>query len=344
MLKYGSAAPVGEPAANDVVVQVLAAPINPSDINMIEGTYGVLPKLPAVAGKECVAIVKKVGQDVKALKVGDHVISGSVTFGSWRNEGSGNEKDFLKVSPDLPLAYAATLHVNPCTAYRMLRDFVQLKPGDVVMQNAANSMVGLAVIQMARAMGVRTINVIRSDRPDADDMLRLCENLGGDINVLDTFVNTPAFKEILADLPPVMLGFNSVGGDSATEMARALAPGGTLVTYGGMSKRPMSIPTDLIIQRGLQLKGFWISRWHEQAAAADRARMLEEISAMIQADQLTFFYEMVDFDDFNHALQVHSQPYRLRKTVLLMAHPDRFKEHDAKTEKDYWHFNAPNDA
>ena len=69
-----------------------------------------------------------------------------------------------KVPNDIPAAYAATIAVNPCTAYRMLRDFVSLKPGDVIMQNGANSMVGLAVIQMAREMGVKTINIIRSDR------------------------------------------------------------------------------------------------------------------------------------------------------------------------------------
>jgi len=69
-----------------------------------------------------------------------------------------------KIDNDIPVPYAATLGVNPCTAYRMLKDFVQLKPGDVVMQNGANSMVGLAVIQLAREMGLKTINIVRSDR------------------------------------------------------------------------------------------------------------------------------------------------------------------------------------
>ena len=78
------------------------------------------------------------------------MISGNASFGTWRHEGIGSESDFLKVSKDLPIPYAATLFVNPCTAYRMLRDFKTLKPGDVIIQNAANSMVGLAVVQMAR--------------------------------------------------------------------------------------------------------------------------------------------------------------------------------------------------
>lgn len=67
----------------------------------------------------------------------------------------------FKVPNDIPEAYAATLSVNPSTAYRLLADFESLSPGDVIIQNGANSMVGLAVIQMAREKGIKTINVIR---------------------------------------------------------------------------------------------------------------------------------------------------------------------------------------
>jgi trans-2-enoyl-CoA reductase len=70
----------------------------------------------------------------------------------------------LKIPNDIPAAYAATIGVNPSTAYRLLKDFANLQPGDYVMQNAANSMVGYAVVQIARLMGLKTINIIRSDR------------------------------------------------------------------------------------------------------------------------------------------------------------------------------------
>ena len=74
------------------------------------------------------------------------------------------EKVLLKVPNDIPAAYAATLTINPATAYRLLRDFAKLQPGDVIIQNGANSMVGLAVVQMAREMGIKTINVVRANR------------------------------------------------------------------------------------------------------------------------------------------------------------------------------------
>ena len=72
--------------------------------------------------------------------------------------------------------------------------------------------------------------------------------------------------------------------------------------------------------------------------------MLDAITDMILTDQLSFFYEMHDFDDFDHALRSSMEPFRLRKTILNMDYPDRFQEHDEKTEEDYWHFQAPNDV
>ena len=151
--------------ASDVEVKMLAAPINPADLNMIEGVYGLKAKFPAVAGNEGVGIVTAVGSAVKSVSVNDWVIPGAGGgFGTWRYTARVNENSLMKVPNDIPVPYAATISVNPATAYRLLRDFVKLEPGDVIIQNGANSMVGQAVIQMAREMGVKTINVIRSDR------------------------------------------------------------------------------------------------------------------------------------------------------------------------------------
>lgn len=344
VLKLGDCGAAPAPKEDEIKVRILASVINPSDLNMIEGTYGTSAKLPAVAGKECVAVVEELGAKVKNFQVGDHVIPGTVTFGAWRTEGTAPAADFLGVSKQLPIPYAASLHVNPCTAYRMLRDFKDLKPGDVVMQNAPNSMVGLAVVQMAREMGLRTINIVRSDRPQADDTLRLLDSLGGTVNVLDTWVNTPHFAEMCAELPPISLALNGVGGESAAEMVRALAPGGTMVTYGGMSRKPMTVPMDVVVQKQLNLAGFWISKWHEEHSQAERHAMLSEITDLILNDKLSFFYEQHDFDDFEHALRTSMEPFRLRKTVLNMDYPDRFAEHDALPESAYDRFLAPNDA
>jgi len=75
----------------------------------------------------------------------------------------------LQIPKDVGLVEASMMNVNPCTAYRMLKDFVQLKPGDTVIQNGGNSAVGQLVIQLCKIWNYKTINVIR-DRPNVQEL------------------------------------------------------------------------------------------------------------------------------------------------------------------------------
>ena len=302
--------------AKDVDIKFLAAPINPSDINMVQGVYGVVAKLPAVGGNEGVAIVVGVGKSVRELAEGDWVIPFRSGFGCWRTNAVASEDELIKISNDIPAAYAATLSVNPATAYRLLRDFGQLKAGDVIMQNGANSMVGLAVIQMARHMGIKTINIIRSNRPRADKMLKLLSDLGGDVNVFDEQVNTPAFHTTLSNYPPCKLAFNCIGGDATANMIRCLAPGGTVVTYGGMSKRTLTVPIDVLTAKQLRLEGFWMAKWYEDNGAARKREMIEEIIHMVRRKELIFFHDLHDFKEFRVALEKSQEEYGFKKTIL----------------------------
>lgn len=166
-------------------------------------------------------------------------------------------------------------------------------------------------------------------------MLRLLSNLGGDINIPDSYLHTADFKELITELPPIKLALNCVGGEVATDMARVVGSGATMVTYGGMSKQPLAVPADLLAAKQLSLKGFWISQWFESHSIAERKTMLDEITTMIKNKKLSFFFELHDFDDFAFALKKSQEPFRLRKVVLNLDYPDRLKEHDARPSSDY---------
>lgn len=194
---------------------------------------------------------------------------------------------------------------------------------------------------MARQLGIKTINIVRSDRPEVGDVLRLLTNLGGDINVPDWYVNSSSFQEILKELPPVRLALNSVGGASATDLFRVVAPNGTIVTYGGMSKKPLTIPLDLIAQKQLSHKGFWISTWYRNHNNEDRQKMTDEVADMVRNKQLSFFFELHDLDDFQYALKKSQEPFQFRKVVLNLNYPDRLAEHDRMDAKEYEVFEAP---
>ncbi|MBA0794807.1 hypothetical protein Gohar_019099 [Gossypium harknessii] len=153
--------PPVEVQENQVCVKMLAAPINPSDINRIEGVYPVRPQVPAVGGYEGVGEVYSVGSAVKGLSPGDLVIPSPPSSGTWQTYVVKDHDIWHKISKDSPIEYAATVTVNPLTAIRMLEDFTTLSAGDSIVQNGATSIVGQCVIQLARYRGIHSINIIR---------------------------------------------------------------------------------------------------------------------------------------------------------------------------------------
>ncbi|KIH55210.1 GroES-like protein [Ancylostoma duodenale] len=173
------------PPSGHVHVRWIAAPINPADLNTLQGVYPIKPPLPAVAG----------------------------------NEGYGRVEK-----------------VNPPTAYRMLKDFVSLKPGDTVIQNGANSAVGKAAIQICRLRGIRSINVVRK----RDDMAPLVNELRS-LGANEVITEDQLLKEYRGKIKDVRLALNCVGGKSALLLASTLGFRGCMVTYGGMSKQPLQV-------------------------------------------------------------------------------------------------------
>src|ERR1043165_4096229 len=148
------------PAPGEVVVKMNAAPINPADLNQIEGKYPVRAELPATPGFEGAGIVVDVGSDVKGLTRGALVILPH-NVGTWRDAGAVQGGEMGCGPADIKPVHAAMLKINPMTAWRLLHDYVELAPGDWLIQNAANSAVGRAVIAIARELGFKTVNVVR---------------------------------------------------------------------------------------------------------------------------------------------------------------------------------------
>lgn len=310
--------PVGD---SEVLVKILAAPINPSDINMIQGTYAILPDLPATGGNEGVGEVIEVGHQVKTLKPGDWVIPKDAGLGTWRTAAVLSENDLLSIPNDIPLLAAATLGVNPCTAYRMLADFEDLKPGDTVIQNAANSGVGQAVIQIAAARGISTINVIR-DRPEFTQLSDRLKAIGGTHVIKEETLRRPEMKELFKACPKPKLALNGVGGKSATELLRHLQVGGSMVTYGGMAKQPVTVPVSALIFKDVKVRGFWVTQWKRDQSHDGRTfrNMLDELCSLIKQDKLTApACNKMHFEkNYQKALETAMQPYTSAKQVLIM--------------------------
>ncbi|MBE2203132.1 MAG: 2-enoyl thioester reductase domain-containing protein [Chthoniobacterales bacterium] len=261
--------PLPSPGPEEVLLDMVAAPVNPADLNVIEGTYGDLPELPATIGNEGVGRIVAVGLGVTGCSPGQLVLP--MTFGTWCSQMLVPARHLIPLPDGLDTNQAAMLTVNPATAWRMLQDFVHLAPGDWIVQNAANSGVGRSVIQIARALGWKTLNVVR--RPELVGELT---DAGGTIVVTEEYDLRKELKTLCGGARP-KLALNAVGGPSALNIANALAPGGTMVTFGAMSKQPLKIPNGLLIFKGLKFGGFWLNRWRK---TADRTTLTETYAAL----------------------------------------------------------------
>ena len=261
------------PGADEAVVEMRAAPINPADLNAIEGKYPVRPQLPATPGFEGAGVVVDLGENVKGITTGAVVILPH-NIGTWREAVAVKASELVAVPPEIEPVHAAMLKINPMTAWRLLHDYVDLKKGDWLIQNAANSAAGRAVIQIAHELGYKTANIVR--RAELVDDLR---NEGGDVVLVDNENLRDEIKNVTAGAE-IRLGLNAVGGESALRLANCLAPGGTLVTFGAMSLQPLKIPNGLLIFKDLRFRGIWINKWYDNAAMTERMEAFRPLFEM----------------------------------------------------------------
>ena len=276
-----SAVPFERPAlaAGQALVAVLAAPINPSDVLTLTGQYGQLPPLPAVGGSEGVGRVVELGPDTAGPAIGQTVLlpAGS---GTWATHVVVPASRLIPLPNDADPKQLAMLTVNPPTASLLLSDFADLKPGDWIIQNGANSGVGSYVVQLARLRGLKTVNLVR--RESAVESVRA---QGGDVVLVDGD-DLAARVQAATGGAPIRLGIDAVGGQATMRMAATLAESTTIVNYGALSGEPCIVTPRELVFRDVTLKGFWLARWFRVTPPAAQRALLTELAGLIATGQL----------------------------------------------------------
>jgi trans-2-enoyl-CoA reductase len=270
---------VGEPAADEVVFDVLAFPINPADMWFCRGSYRLKPPLPATPGAECVGRVAAVGSAVKHVKKGDLVIN--LQRENWAQRRKVKGDDAIPLPAGIDLGQAAMVRINPPTAQLMLSDFVDLKPGDWVIQNVANSAVGRLLIVLAKQRGLRTVNVVRRT-----ELAGELSALGADIVAVDSSDLARQVGEATGDAR-IMLGVEAIGGAATGRLADCIATDGTLVHYGSMSGEDPKVARNNFIYRGVRLTGFMLGRFLSRRSAEQIRAIYADLGWQVMAGKLS---------------------------------------------------------
>jgi NADPH:quinone reductase-like Zn-dependent oxidoreductase len=271
-LEYATIPEPGKPGKDEALIGVEFSPINPNDLMVAEGIYAHKPTLPSVIGNEGVGSVLEVGENVRNVKKGDRVLlplSGFV----WRERMLVPAANLFALPQNADPQQLSMLGINPPTAALITSEFVDLKPGDWVIQNAANSGVGRWVLAFAKERGFKTVNIVR--RPELVSELK---ELGADVVIVSSTSDLSGEVKDGTGGKDIRLGLDGISGAATGVIASQLGMHATLVVYAAMSESASSInPLDLIF-KSLWVKGFWMGHpeYAEKipAAVKEAANML----------------------------------------------------------------------
>ena len=291
----------GEPGMDEVIVDAEFAPINPADLLNLEGKYGAAqPKLPMIPGAEGVGRIAKTGSSVRHVKPGDRVLLPGP--GCWRERFKAPGKAVFALPDGVDPKQLAMLRVNPPTAYLMLHQFVAPKPGQWVIQNAANSGVGHCLIRLARLAGVKTVNVVRRE-----ELAAPLRAFGADV-VLTDGPDLDARVRAAIGEAALPLAIDAVGGSGTQRLARCVSDGGTVVNYGILSGEPCMVDGRETVFRDVRLHGFWLRKWFADTPPAQIAALYRELASKVADGTLAVEVEAV---------------YPIRKIKEAVAHAAR---------------------
>lgn len=290
-----------DPGPGQLAVAIEAATINPSDLMLIKGVYGVRPELPAALGAEGVGRVIAVGDGVDASRIGERVlVVPTLEQATWRQQTVLEERNGVAVDADGDPLQLAMLGINPITAYCLLHGYVKLAPGAWVAQTGASSATAGYVVALAKHAGLRILNVVRR----ADSVTPLLD-AGADVVLVEGADLTAQAAEAIGDAPLELI-LDAVAGEPVAKLAPLLKAGGPIVSYTARNRQPLSIPVVDLIFRGLTVYGYWLNRWLDSTPQETIVRTYGELAALVEdgtlAAPVEATYALADYSEaISHA-------------------------------------------
>lgn len=302
--------PTPQPATGEILVKVIASPINPSDLSFVQGKYGIRPELPSGAGFEGVGVIESVGEDVR-LPVGSRISFTGI--GSWGEYVVVNQKAAIPLPEALSDEMAAQLFVNPFTAWAMVEES-GVQAGEWLMITACGSAYGKLVIQLCQKKGIKTIGTVRRD-----DLSEDLKKLGLNEVINTETENLPKRVREITDGKGVPCVVDSVGGTLTEEAMKCVAQGGKMLIFGLLSQQNPRLDIGLMIFKEITIKGFWLTEWMRKVDSQTRTQVAQNVIGWLASGEVEMPVEATyGLDDIAKAVQHADAPGRWGKVLLKM--------------------------
>jgi NADPH2:quinone reductase len=307
-----SDSPIPQPGPGEVRIKTTLAAIHNHDLITVEGNYGYKPELPAIGGSEAAGTIDALGDGVSGLKIGQRIAVSGV-HGTWAEYFIAKAASVVPLPDSISDETAAQLVSMPLSALVLL-EFVGAKPGQWVIQNAANGAVAKVLAMIAKTRGINVVNVVRRQ-----DSVTELNALGIDNVVASADPKWQDKVRAIVGNAPIGAAVDGVGGKSAGELMSLLGEGGVLVSFGAMSGEPLYIsPGDLIFKQAV-VKGFWLSKIAGTMPREEMGRLIGELIGLVASGKVTLQVGGVfDLDDLSKAAIASGEPGRPGKILLRL--------------------------
>jgi NADPH2:quinone reductase len=307
-----SDSPIPQPGPGEVRIKTTLAAIHNHDLITVEGNYGYKPELPAIGGSEAAGTIDALGDGVSGLKIGQRIAVSGV-HGTWAEYFIAKAASVVPLPDSISDETAAQLVSMPLSALVLL-EFVGAKPGQWVIQNAANGAVAKVLAMIAKTRGINVVNVVRRQ-----DSVTELNALGIDNVVASADPKWQDKVRAIVGNAPIGAAVDGVGGKSAGELMSLLGEGGVLVSFGAMSGEPLYIsPGDLIFKQAV-VKGFWLSKIAGTMPREEMGRLIGELIGLVASGKVTLQVGGIfDLDDISTAAIASGEPGRPGKILLRL--------------------------
>jgi NADPH2:quinone reductase len=259
-----------------VLIDVKAAGVNFPDVLIIQNTYQVKPPLPFAPGAELAGVIKEVGADVAGFAPGDRVIA-MTTWGAFAEECVARVGQLIRMPAGLDFATAAAFTLTYGTSWHALKDRGQLRAGETLLVLGAAGGVGLAAVEIGKALGARVIAAASSA-----EKLAVCRAHGADETIDYSTEDLRARLKSLTGDRGVDVVYDPVGGPYAEPAIRSTGWRGRYLIIGFAHGEIPRIPLNLMLLKGSSLVGVYWGDWtrrEPEAAAAGMAELLGWLKA-----------------------------------------------------------------
>jgi NADPH:quinone reductase-like Zn-dependent oxidoreductase len=304
--------PAPQPRPGEVMVRMLASPVNPSDLMYVAGKYGLKPTLPATPGFEGVGVVEATGGGFLGwLRKGKRVAVINDRIGNWAEYTVTKARQVVPVPDEMSDDQAACFFVNPATAVALTRHVLRITRGAWLLQSAAGSELGKMVIRLGYKYAFRTINVVR--RREQVDELRA---LGADHVIVDS--DGPIPEQVRKLVPDgVRYAIDPVGGLTGSQVIASLDRGGRCVIYGSLSDEPVTVHPRYLVGNDLRVEGFWLGAWAQKQRILTMLRLFRSVRALMREGVIrTHFAATYPIEQVAKAVEHAAAPAKGGKVLL----------------------------